>query len=75
VIYEDNIYTKPNNPVNIGRDSEQSKQGGHNWEKYVIGLFHVSEYLGHFKAIQKCRKNMEIVWSGGTPDQTISLVL
>ena len=22
--------------------------GGHNWEKYFIGLFHVSEHLGHF---------------------------
>jgi hypothetical protein len=24
VIYEDNIYTNPKNPVNIGSDSEQS---------------------------------------------------
>ena len=21
---------------------------GHNWEKYFIGLFHVSQHLGHF---------------------------
>ena len=43
--------------VNIGSNSEQSKYinkggqrggGGHNWEKYFIGLFHVSEHLGHF---------------------------
>jgi hypothetical protein len=24
---------------------------GHNWEKYFIALFHVSEHLDHFKAI------------------------
>jgi hypothetical protein len=24
---------------------------GYNWKKYCIGLFHVSEHLGHFKAI------------------------
>ena len=53
---------------------------GHNWEKYFIGLFHVSEHLGHSKAIKKSRKKTEIVWSGGTSpppslvkDQTISV--
>ena len=45
--------------MNIGSDTEQSKQAeergwvGHNCEKYFIGLFHVSEHLDHFKAIQK----------------------
>jgi hypothetical protein len=62
VIYEDNIYANPKNPVNIGSDSEQSKQCwkrrtvrgvGHNWGKYFIGLFHVSEHLGHLKSIKK----------------------
>ena len=24
---------------------------GHDWEKYVIALFHVSEHVDHFKAI------------------------
>ena len=38
----------------------------HNWEKYFISLFHVSEHLGHSKAIKKSRKKTEIVWSGGT---------
>jgi hypothetical protein len=35
--------------------SRGEKRGGvgHNWEKYFIGLFHVSEHLGHFKAITK----------------------
>ena len=54
-------------------------EGGHNWEKYFIGLFHVSEHVDHFKAIKYCReKKREIVWSftklGGEvpPDQTIS---
>ena len=27
--------------------------GGHNWEKYFIGLFHVSEHVDHFKAIKQ----------------------
>ena len=41
---------------------------GHNWEKYFIGLFHVSEHVDHFKAIKYfCEKKREIVWSGGTP--------
>ena len=35
--------------------------GGHNWEKYFIGLFYISEHLGHFKAIQKSyKKKLEI---------------
>ena len=33
--------------------AEENRKGvGHNWGKYCIGLFHVSEHLGHFKAIQ-----------------------
>jgi hypothetical protein len=32
---------------------------GHNWGKYFIGLFHVSEHLDHFKAIPKERQEME----------------
>ena len=41
--------------------------GGHNWEKYFIGLFHVSEHVDHFKAIKYFReKKREIVWSGGS---------
>ena len=40
----------------------------HNWEKYFIGLLHVSEHVDHFKAIKYfCEKKQEIVWSGGTP--------
>ena len=27
------------------------EQRGHNWEKYFIGLFHVSEHVDHFEAI------------------------
>ena len=52
---------------------------GHNWEKYFIGLFHVSEHLGHFKAIQKKSGKKEIVWLEGispppslVKDQTFS---
>ena len=45
---------------------ENREGGGHNWEKYFIGLFHVSEHLGHSKAIKKSRKKTEIVWLGGT---------
>ena len=26
------------------------RQGGHNWQKYFICLFHVSEHVDHFKA-------------------------
>jgi hypothetical protein len=35
--------------------AEEKREGGvgHNWEKFCIGLFHVSEHLGHFKAITK----------------------
>ena len=32
---------------NVGR-RDYKGVGGHNWEKYFIGLFHVSEHLGHF---------------------------
>ena len=40
--------------------------GGHNWEKYFIGLFHVLEHVDHFKAIKYfCDKKQEIVWSLG----------
>ena len=63
MIYEDSI----------GRDSELSKQCyqrrtergvGHNWGKYSIGLFNVSEHLGHFKAIQNFTKKTgnSLVW-------------
>ena len=57
VIYEDNIFTNPKNPVNIEAilnslnnvsRGEQRGRMGHNLEKYCIGLFHVSEHLGHF---------------------------
>jgi hypothetical protein len=56
--------------------------GGHNLEKYFIGLFHVSEHLGHFKAIKKKSENNGNFWSGVPPpppppslvkDQTISV--
>ena len=41
---------------------------GHNWEKYFIALFHVSEHVDHFKAIKKIHeKKQEIVWLWGTP--------
>ena len=34
--------------------AEEDREGwvGHNWAKYCNGLFHVSEHLGYFKAIQ-----------------------
>ena len=57
---------------------ENREGGGHNWEKYFIGLFHVSEHLGHSKAIKKSRKKTEIFGRGVPPppsllkDQTIS---
>ena len=61
--------------ANIGPDSEQSQYfwGGHNWEKHFIALFHVSEHVDHFKAIQKFpRKKQEIVWPCLVKEQTIS---
>ena len=55
---------------------------GHNWEKYCIGLFHVSEHLGHFKAITNFKRKMEniLVWGYPPPPmfgkkQTISRFL
>ena len=43
-------------------------EGGDNWGKYFIALFHVSEHVDHFKAIKYfLEKIREIVWSGGTP--------
>ena len=34
--------------------AEVNREGvGHNWGKYCIGLFPVSEHLGHFKLILK----------------------
>ena len=41
------------NSLNNVRSGEQRGGVGHNWKKYVIGLFHVLEHLGHFKAITK----------------------
>ena len=34
--------------------AEENREGWvcHNWGKYLIGLFHVSEHLGYFKAMQ-----------------------
>jgi hypothetical protein len=59
--------------------AEENREGvGHNWGKYFIGLFHVSEHLGHFKAIKrkvgKKWKKMEIVCLGGTTPPPPSLV-
>ena len=46
------------NSLNNVSRGEQRGWVGHNWEKYFIGLFHVSEHLGHFKSIQNfMRKN------------------
>ena len=50
------------NSLNNVSRGEQRGGVGHNWEKYFIGLFHVSEHLGHFKAIKKNWKKSEIVW-------------
>ena len=38
--------------------AEENREGGvgHNWEKYFIVLFHVSEHLGHFKEIELSEK-------------------
>ena len=34
---------------------------GHNWEKYFVSLFHVSEHLDHFKAKQYfCEKKRKL---------------
>ena len=34
---------------------------GHNWEKYCIGLFHVSEHFVHVKAItKKLKKKLKL---------------
>ena len=42
------LILKSLNNVNGGEQRERG--GGHNWEKYFIGLFHVSEHVEHFKA-------------------------
>jgi hypothetical protein len=56
------------NSLNNVSRGEQSGWVRHNWEKYVVCLFNVSENLGHFKAIQKLsRKKREIAWFGGSP--------
>jgi hypothetical protein len=57
--------------------SRGDQRVGHNWGKYFIGLFHVSEHLGHFKAIFFNGKT-EIVGGYLPPpslvkDQTISV--
>ena len=68
------VISKSLHEVNGG----EPRGGVHNWEKYFIALFHVSEHVDHFKAIKYFReKKREIVWSGGTPPclvkyQTIS---
>ena len=28
----------------------RERGGGHNWERYCIGLFHVSQHVDHFEA-------------------------
>ena len=38
--------------LNVLSTWEQRVREGHNWEKHFIGLFHVSELVDHFKAIQ-----------------------
>ncbi len=44
---------------------------GHNWEKYFIALFHVSEHVDHFKAKKNSREKTgnSLVFDqrGGTP--------
>ena len=48
--------------------AEENREGvGHNWEKYFIGLFHVSEHLGHFKAIKKKPEKNGNCLVGGYP--------
>ena len=42
---------------------ERMRGAGHNCEKYIICLFHVSEHVDHFKTIQIFHeKKQEIVW-------------
>ena len=58
------------NSLNIVSRGEQRGRLGHNWEKYFIGLFHVSEHLGHFKAITNFTRKTgnSFVWGlGGYP--------
>ena len=38
--------------LNVLSTWEQRGMGSHNWEKYFIGLFHVSEHVDQIKAIQ-----------------------
>ena len=53
--------------------AEENREGGwvnplgHNWEKYFIGLCHVSEHLGHFKAIQKKVGKKRKLFGRGVP--------
>ena len=42
----------------LAKEDRERGGGGKNWEKYFIGLFHVSEHLGHFKAIKNSWKNI-----------------
>ena len=52
---------------NVSRGKQRGGVGGHNWGKNCIGLFHVSEHLGHFKATKNfTSKRSEMVWFGGT---------
>ena len=57
------------NSLNNVSQRDLRGRGGHNWEKYFIGLFHVSEHLGHFKAI---KKKSEKKPNSLVKDQTIS---
>ena len=55
------------NSLNNVSRGEQRGGVGHNWEKYFIGLFHVSEHLGHFKAIQKIGEKRKLFGQGVPP--------
>ena len=49
--------------------AEENREGGggHNWEQYFIGLFHVSEHLGHFRAIQNFTRTNGKQFCWGVP--------
>ena len=61
--------------------AEKNREGGgHNWEKYFIGLFHFSEHLGHSKETKKKSEKKGNCLVGGylpppslVKDQTISV--
>ena len=62
------------NSLNNVSRGEQRGGWGHNWGKYFIGLFHVSEHLGHSKAIQKKSEKKGNCLVGGTSPPPPSLV-